>query len=70
MPMMSLTFSQFCETAVTLPLFRWDIEAQEFELYPVGSREPWKGIELSFGDMTLAIWVEDGPEESGKRWRL
>lgn len=46
------------------------IEAQEFELSPAGSRETWKGIELSFGNMTLAIWVEDGLEGSGRRQGL
>lgn len=29
--------------------------AQEFELYPIGTREPWKGIELGFGKMTQVI---------------
>lgn len=67
---MSFTFSQFCEMALTVPLFRWDIEAQEFELYPVGSRELWEGIELTFENMSLAIWIEDRPEESGKSWGL
>lgn len=56
--------------ALTVPLFRWDPEAQEFELYPVGSREPWEGIELTFGNRSLTIWIEGRPEESGKSWGL
>lgn len=67
---MSFTFSQLCKVVITVPQFRWGIEAQEFELSPAGSREPWKGIELSFGNMTLAISVEDGLEGSGRRQGL